>query len=148
MKALLFRSLIEPPRRQGTKTQKLSPRVSVSWQLRGEQLIARTNVPGTETVPTPSGSTCAAQVTSQSGRTAAGCADHEMGLLELADALLRNVAPTHLQPAYAGTLAHVNRCPACRATLADLVLTTLRYETHLTPPAGPDPTEEGRYHDA
>lgn len=148
MIALLTRSVGEPPRHHGTKIQQSFKRTLVSWRFRGEFRVAKTDIPGTKTSPTPSGSTCAAQVTSHGGRTAGGCADHEMGLLDLADALLRNAAPAYLQPAYAGTLAHVNRCPACRATLVDLVLTTLHYETHLTPPAGPDPTEEDPHHDA
>lgn len=85
---------------------------------------------------------------SHSGQSAPGCIDHELGLLDLADALLRNAPQAYMQQAYAGTLAHVNRCPTCRADLVDLVLTTLHYEAHLPGPAGPDPTEEGPHHDA
>lgn len=146
MIALLIRSDCEPPRPQGTKMQQSFKRTLVSWRLRGEFRVVKTTIPGTKTFPTPSGSPCAAQVTSHCGRTAGGCADYEMGLLYLVDALLRNAAPVYLQPAYAGTLAHVNHCPDCRATLVDLVVTTLHYETHLAPAAGPDPTEESPHH--
>lgn len=143
---LLIRSDCEPPRPQGTKMQQSFKRTLVSWRLRGEFRVAKTTIPGTKTFPTPSGSPCAAQVTSHCGRTAGGCADHEMGLLDLADTLLRNAAPAYLQPAYAGTLAHVNHCPACRATLVDLVLTALYDEAHLPAPAVPNPIEEGTHH--
>jgi hypothetical protein len=83
-----------------------------------------------------------------SGQSGPGCIDHELGLLDLADALLRYAPQAYVQQAYASTLAHVNRCPTCRDTLVDLVLTTLHYEAHLPSPASSNPTEEGTHHDA
>ncbi|QLQ08558.1 MAG: hypothetical protein HZY76_22955 [Anaerolineae bacterium] len=65
-----------------------------------------------------------------------------MGLLDLADALLRYAPQAYVQQAYADTLAHINRCPTCRADLIDLVLTTLHYEAHLPITTNPVPTEE------
>lgn len=130
MMVLPFRSLIEPPRHKDTKTLRPLPDTLVPSCLRGKLLVDKRKIAGHSRQPGP------------------GCIDHELGLLDLADALLRHAPQAHVQQAYAGTLAHVNHCPTCRATLVDLVLTTLHYEAHLPAPTVPNPTEEGPHHDA
>ena len=85
-----------------------------------------------------------AQATRHHGQPTAACADYEIGLLDLADALLRNAPQEYLQQAFAPTLAHIHHCTTCQATLIDLVLTTLRYEAHLPTATAVDPGEVTR----
>lgn len=129
MMTLLSRSLIEPPKHKDTKTLRPLPDTLVPSCLRGKLRFDKRRIAG------------------HSGQSEPVCIDHELGLLDLADALLRNAPQAYLQQAYAGTVAHINRCPACRDTLVDLVLSTLHYEAHLPAPTVPNPTEEGLHHD-
>ncbi len=140
MTTLLSGFPIEPRRHQDTKALQLLSETTLPWHLCGKPPANEHQMAGSTPL---SGSTCVLRTFS---RSVPDCIDHEAGLLDLADALLRNAPQAYLQPAFARTLAHIHHCPTCRATLVDLVLTTLHFDAHLPAPAVPNPTEEGTHH--
>lgn len=145
MMTLLSRLPVKLAVHQNPKILRSSPGALALWRFRGRVRAAERAAADRTTLP---GSTCRVRTANQSGPSEPGCADHELGLLDLADALLRYAPQAYVQQAYADTLAHINRCPTCRADLIDLVLTTLHYEAHLPITTNPVPTEEGPHDDA